>query len=284
MFTNIGLLEKLGSFECAVLLVVWFGLALAYLAVFARRKRVERRMRAEITNLGNVSTRFRLRVEDPGGSVQVGFFHNRRRLIGIALEGSAPASPALAYAAAGEAAQYPAETAAKKAVQGAGVLSAASSLLTGLGSILPRQLARPFQQVGSRLYRGQMKAGVAKSKLNRTAAYASRLSSGGPAAPAPEVHETSLVWAETPAVAPGETLTLSVLLRPEWSGQDQVCAFRLLSFSPDAAAPQVVVQESQIKVKGGFLSHALYPQLVVLAVTAALLVGLFWMRSRGLFV
>jgi hypothetical protein len=284
MLTNVGLLEKLGTFECAVLLVVWFGLALAYLAVYVRRKRIERRMRAEITNLGNVSTRFHLRVEDPGGSMQVVFFHNRKRLPWIELEGAAPASPALAFAAAGEASQYPAETAAQKAAQGAWMLSSASSLLTGLGSILPPQLARPFQQVGSRINRGQMKAGVAKSKLSRTKSYASRISSGRQSAPAAGVHEPSPVWAETPPLAPGETLTLSVLLRPEWSGQDQVCAFRLLSFSPDAAAPQVVVQESQVKVKGGFLSHALYPQLVALAVTAALLVVLFWMRSRGLFV
>jgi hypothetical protein len=287
MLSNIGFIEKLGTFECAVLLVVWFGLAMAYLAVYTRRKRIERRIRAEVTNLGNVSSRFQLRVENPGEAMGVVFYHNRRRLSWIAVEGTAPAAPALAYASAGEAPQYQQESTAQKAAQGAGVLSSASSLLSGLGNILPRQLGRPFQQLGSRIYRGQMKVGVARSKVNRTMSYAPKVSSSGSptsTSSAASAADTSLIWAETPPVEPGESLTLSILLRPAWSGQDQVCAFRLLSFSPDAPASQVVAQESQVKVKGGFLSHALYPQLVALAVTAALLVVLFWMRSRGLFV
>jgi hypothetical protein len=284
MLSNIGFIEKLETFECAVLLVVWFGLALAYLAIYMRRKRIERRIRAEVTNLGNVNSRFHLRVENPGEAIEVVFYHSRQRLPWIAVEGNAPAAPALAYAAAGEVPQYQHESAAQKAAQGAGVLSSASSLLSGLGNILPRQLGRPFQQLGSRIYRGQMKVGVARSKVNRTMSYAPNISSSGSTVPTASTADTSIVWAETQSVDPGESLTLSVLLKPAWSGQDQVCAFRLLSISPDAPTAQVVAQESQVTVKGGFLSHAFYPQLVVLALTAALLVGLFWMRSRGLFV
>jgi hypothetical protein len=290
MLFNSVFIQEISTFELAVLLALWGWLGAAAGAAFIRKKRTERELQVQITNQGNVESGYQLRVEEPSGAMQVRFYYNRKRLPLLILHGGDQASqPALAFASASNAPEVPAVPAPKKSVPDLSIAGSLASMLTSVGSMLPAKVGRPFLQAGSKIYSGQIKAGYTTGKVKRIKSYVPSVSFSSPSSSSPSSHSAEMApvthsgvaWVETPAIKPGETLKLHVLLRPAWSSQDQISPFQLLSYSGQASAPEPVMLEDKVQTKGGFLSHALYPQLLLFGLEAAVLLALFWLRSAG---
>jgi hypothetical protein len=293
MLFNFALIKNISTFELTVLLVLLVWLFMAFGASYLRKRRIERKLHLQIINQGNIDTRYRLRVEEPSGAMSIFFYHDSKRLPVLSPSVvEQAAQPALAYASPGNAMEYSTSSPSKKRGTGGNFASSFSNMLTSIGTLLPASIGRPFLQAGSKIYRGQITVGHAKGKVKRTQGYIPSVpsSSSKPTAPSSQPTEVkpstyiSADWAETPVIKPGQKVKLRVLLRPAWTGEDQTFPVRLLSTAAEAPAPQVVAQESQVQVKGGFLSHALYPQLLAFVLAAAAIVALFWMRSIGYLV
>jgi hypothetical protein len=287
MFEKIRLLfQSMGIFEVVVLLAVLIGLAAALGAASWRRRRLERRLSVEIANLGNSPSRFRLRIEDPALALQIRFFYERKPLQLISVEtGEAQPAPALAFAAPAGGGEIPAQPVGRRIGSGLGIASTVSSLLMSIGNLLPSQVGRPLVQAGSKLYRGQMEVSYTQGKVDRTRGYFGkgkpRPAASQPAQAAAAATAAESLWAETPPVQPGEKLKIQVLLRSAWAAQDQLWPFRIYSYPVEAAQPEILHQESQVQTRGGFFSHALYPQLVIWLLTGAGVYLLFWLRNTG---
>jgi hypothetical protein len=277
--------QKLGEFECAVLLAVLVGLALALALTIWRRKRTERKLRIELANLGNIETGYWLRLEDPTGELQVRFIYKRKLLPLVSAASAAPApAAAYAFAPAGEVPDVsPPST--RPGFQGFNLAGSLSSMLTSLGSFLPGQFGRPLMRAGGRISSMQMKTRYYQGKAGRTQAFFSggkRAQRVG-TAPAEALPVVSELWAVTPPVSPGEKLQIQILLRSGWAQQDQIWPFRLLSGPAETASLQPVIQEGQIQTRGGFFSHPLYPQMLVFALSAVVLLTLFYMKNNGVW-
>lgn len=280
---NFSNLLKVGEVEWAILLVLLVWLAAASVLIVWRKKRLERRLRLEFANLGNVETSYRVRLEDPQGLLQVRFFHNRQRLPLVSLSRPAPAqAEAFAFASVGDAREI--SVPRKSPWQNISLVGSISGMLTSVGSMLPGQVGKPLLQAGSKLHRGQMKYNYGRSKTERTIGFFSKGGQARQAAP-PPAQETTLVvgdtWAVTPTVKPGEKLQIQVWLRSGWSAQDMIWPFRLFSCPAEESFTQPVVQEGQVQTRGGFFSHPFYPQLLVFGLAAAAVIFLFWVKSSG---
>ncbi len=258
-------------------------LALTVLAVLwamrARRRRLEKRLRLEISNQGNTESRYQLQAEDLTGGLRFHFLQDGSRLPELVVAGPTSA-PVVHFAAATEA--QPVEPAGPSRVERAmGFSGALASLLVSIGSILPGSLGRSLSQSGSQLSRSQSQASRIQQVSNQAAAFTQTGGQPGPrsvavAAPQPEPTRAVNAWAETPLVQPGGTLLIDLEILSDWAPADVSRPFLLKSRSTSSESALLVAEDYAVQVKGGFWSHRAYPLLLISAISILSMGLAYW--------
>jgi hypothetical protein len=259
-----------------------------------RKSRLQKRVRLEITNEGNVQSRYDLRAEDSQGALYFEFILDGDSLpvygsvaAGKSAEAgesgrSAPPSPA---AKAGGIQQR-----AGRAIQ---MSNAVAGFLSAAGAMLPRSVGTPLQQKASEIRRVEARASYVQQAPNRMAWLKSPASKIAPSPvpgrpspveqqPGPIAQGDGLVWAQTPSVQPGEILALDLLIRSILPARGQQYEYRAVSRSAEQASAPPVIKEGVVEIRGGFWARRYLPSLIVLAMATALLLLVFWLASTSL--
>lgn len=120
-------------------------------------------------------------------------------------------------------------------------------------------------------------------------AAASSASAASPTIPAasanlPVAGGLSRLWWQTPVVEPGQTLAVTLTLRPLKSHQTQQYFFRVISQAVDAEGVTPVIEQGNVQIKGLSIFRRLLPFLVVMA-TIVIVLGLIvlLLLNLGLF-
>jgi hypothetical protein len=276
-----------------IIILILTGLAIFW-AVRSRRLRLERKLRLEIVNQGNVESHFQLRVEELSGGLEFRFTHGGNRLPEVI-------EPFSQAPAAGQQVSTPAQTAqagtrgtgmnvSRQAQKTMGLSYTLAGLLTSVGGILPSSLGSHLIQAGNKLYSGQAQV----SRVQQVGSQASALapgtrSSAAPAAaatPQPQaVTETvqGIPWVETPAVQPGHTLGIDLLVRSAWVAADVMRSFQIKSRSTEDAQARMILEDGRVEIRGGFWSRRFLPHLLILTVAILALLLTIWIaRTNGL--
>jgi hypothetical protein len=247
-FIVLGTLQQSPDGDIAFLLALSasFLAALTFAFFFMYLRQDQRRRRtqlyaAEIHNTGNVRTPFDIRIEEPSKTLLFELYHQNELL--IEKQTTAPAEPEPKSVSP----QNP-----KPNVMGAArEVSGFGSTLVG---ILPAALAKPVQGALSGLSKGVMAAtradSVAKAGKKVSKDAGKFMPSDGKNKPAESLTKGTVTptaemkvidqWYETPSIAPGNTLELTIMV--DWTnGQpSQRYPFRLLSqASKHSDTPQI---------------------------------------------
>ena len=79
-------------------------------------------------------------------------------------------------------------------------------------------------------------------------------------------------WTETPAIGPGDTLYLELVIEPTHPRKGQTLPFRIASKSLEAEEMPLVVHEATVDIRGrSWLSWLLLPLLVIAGSAAVVL-------------
>ncbi|MGC9400151.1 MAG: hypothetical protein ACP5HM_13575 [Anaerolineae bacterium] len=251
-------------------------------AIVSWQRRIARvHYHLEIQNAGNVADRYALQAEAPGGGLTFLFTLRGMTLPGgsVSADG-AETSPERDIAAA----PVPRQSGSKRS-QGKGVFGLASTisgLLITVGNLLPYNVGVHLIRIGSKMRRGQGSA----ERMGQISGQMSRAT--GSHAPAPErsivqkraaTAAPDAAWAETPEVAPGETLTLVLQISPEnpYRAQRLSYILRSRSLSQEEAKPIEVRHEVELMGLTPFQTYSPFLLLLmgVIGVVAAasLLIG-----------
>ncbi len=253
-------------------------------AIVAWQKRMARvRYRLELHNEGNVASRYALQAEAPEGGLDFLFL-----LRGMALSGG---TAARAENTEERAASSGSMTPRPGKRRGKGFLNFASTisgLLISVGNLLPYDVGIHLIRIGSKLRRGQGTAermGRASGQMSRQVGEVGGTQSapGRPTRPSPAEPSSPPVssWVETPSVAPGETLTLELLVSPEnpYRAQRRSCVLRsraLEQADDEASHPHVVRQDVDLAGLTSFQTYGPFLLLLVgvimVLVTALMLI------------
>lgn len=275
-------------FGLIVLAIVAAAGAALILAARLERNRLQRRFRLEITNRGNVRSRYHLRA---GGCVPGELLDCRFLLGGEALIVEGPvAVPAATSVEPGlrEKVGTAGRKANEKLDRAAGRGGAIADGLAALGSMLPTSVGGPLLRKAATLQRGRMQIRQVQRVPGRAAQLGALMpaprqhvpAAAGAKAPAPDGGEPG--WAETPAVRPGETLAVDLLIRAAPQSRGRTCSFRLVTRSAEEADAPLVDAEGSVQVGGGFWSHRSLSFAVILAIAIALLLLAAWMAAQGI--
>jgi hypothetical protein len=280
-----------------VMVWFWFSvISILILAVLAflwaariRKQRLEQKLRLEITNQGNVESHFQLRVEELTGQLEFRFTCAGSRLPEVF-----EIDPAGQVAGRQPLTAQPATTgsgvkASQKAQNAMNLSFTVASILTSLGSILPRSLGTHFSQAGSQLYQGQAQA----TRVQQVSSQAASLAPGtrnNPAEAAPISPNSSVsapvhgfTWVETPAIIPGRIMIVDLMVRSAWLAGDTIRSFQVKSRSTEGGPAKAIVEDGQVLIRGGFWAHRVYPSLLILAAAIlAFLLAIWVARLNGL--
>ncbi|MBN1656882.1 MAG: hypothetical protein JXA93_00700 [Anaerolineae bacterium] len=277
-----------------------------------RTVRLQKKVRLELMNAGNVRSRYNLRAEGPEDALRFQF-----TLKGDSLPVYRAPSPSRAREPSrhGESAgrKAPSVGAAKGAMDKAGrvlqVGAAVAGVLSMVGSLLPRSIGGPLQEKASQIRHVQAKASYAQQTPERIAFQASSVAhtvtgkSGGGrpgrvihpeegqaqgASPSEGPTGDGFSWAQTPYVEPGASLVVDLLVRAVQPAGSQGFApggqgytFQVISRAADAevdpSGPQQarpVSAEGSVLVRGGFWARRFLPYVLVGTITTVLMVAL----------
>ncbi|RPI56410.1 MAG: hypothetical protein EHM56_04530, partial [Chloroflexi bacterium] len=221
-------------FGLTVLAIVAAAAAALVLAARLQRKRLHRKFRLEISNQGNVRSRYHLRADEPAPD---GLLDCRFLVCGDVLrQNELPAAPSLP-------AEEDASLAAKAGTAGrqvnqkldraVGSGGAIADSLAALGSMLPTSLGAPLLRKAAMLQRGRMQIRQVQPVPGQAARLRGLVPSAGPRpaaaveSRAPGASRGGQGWAETPTVRPGETLVVDLLVRAAPQSRGRQCSFRL---------------------------------------------------------
>ena len=309
-----------GLILIAILVTFIVGIGLARSAALAQEKRLFRSVRVELTNQGNARSRYELRADDPISALSFDFSLNgtpleqRQTVESVAGSGSEGARPAVtktvpARSSAGRAAPAKGGGALGGARALMGIASFFGEILTSVGAFLPAGLGNSLTTLGYRMRGSEYTV----SRLESTAKQAKDASTGGgygsgtsstptigsqrggalsqpgqatasAVAPTAVMPGMARIWAQTPVVDPGQTLAVTLTLRPLKSKQTQQYFFRVISQAVDADGVAPVIDQGNVQIKGLSALRRLLPLMliagmlvVVLFLIALLLVnvGLF---------
>ncbi len=264
--------------------------------------------RLEISNVGNVKSRYDLRAQDPAGALKFKFTLDgavlpQRQVVSAVetalYEQVSPAPASVAVASSDDA------TDATPAVSAANVSSFAggiADLLYAFGYLLPRSVGEPLLQLGSRLRQGQYTAYRAQQARDQAAYVATSVPGRkaqraapiptltSPAVPAATQAMSSTapmhVWVQSPFVEPGETCTVELHIEPVRVLQPQPmdCGFKVMSRSVDQQDAPWTTDEWTVRVDS---LAALSRNTLLLIVLGVVVVGLilaaaFCVNSAGI--
>lgn len=226
-------------------------LCLTGLAIFEvdklRWKRLEKKLKLEIANLGNTDCRFQLRAEDASGGLSFQYLHNGVRLSewfedqGIKSSiNTGEGLPAQVYASAPALSAKPASKpssavkGAQTAIKSSGVFA---SLLVAIGTLLPGSSGSKLMQTGTQITRTGTKA----TRIEQVAGQAASLKQDtqasvptptpvqAPIAAQPVIIHSGPAWAETPVIQPGKTSLIDLVIRSGWIKQNEARPFQIKS-------------------------------------------------------
>jgi hypothetical protein len=294
--------------------VVVITVIVAVVAVVAtarfRKKRLQKRVRLEIVNQGNVRSRYQLRAEAPEGALMFRFMLGGDSLpeVGVAAaaaEVAQPSAPVASEQRPSTKASAKGGGARKKADQALTAGGAIAELLITLGTVLPSSVGAPLFQKASQLRQGQIKARrveqmpgqVAWLKPSATpkaqdavpppAQGALPQQTQEPIPPIPAVAAERAVqadghtWVQTPFVQPGETLAIGLFMKVATSDKSQHRLFNVLSCSVEQESAPVAVEEGSVQIGGGFWTRRFLPYLIIAATAIAILLLAFWLANTG---
>jgi hypothetical protein len=275
-----------------IAVLVATGLALGAVASY-RRRQLGRRVHLELANLGNVQTCYELRAEDPEDALKFRFLFQGSRL--------APRqTPRAAQVTSPRPADRPLPQEAHKK-QG-GILAAADGVMGSGGAVagflgtvglmLPRSLGAPLLRASSQLRGKQIAVARVRSapvqvrRLNRLVprqlwGAARRVPAATASRPAPAAQVDASPWVQTPAILPGDTLSIELLVQSGVSGPNGRRPFRVISRPVEQEAAPVVIEEASVLFGAGFWTRPFLPYLSICFAAAALLLLAFWLASTG---
>jgi hypothetical protein len=275
--------------------------AVAILVVARVQKaRLQKKVRLEITNAGNVKSRYNLRAEELQGALRFRFILDGDSLpvhTAAAAGRSTAGQPAPARTAARGRDKTGSQGKAGGARQKAdGVMqtsNALASLLNLVGSLLPRSMGIPLQQKASQMRRVQSRASYAQQLPNQMAWFKSSASRVVPGAgqaqerPVPRDEapvgpsggddaDAGFTWSQTPYVQPGKTLAVDLIVRSVLATGNQTYTYEIVSRSADQTAAPPVTAEGQVRIRGGFWARRFLPYVLVALAAVALLILIYW--------
>lgn len=246
----------------------------------------------EISNRGNVQSRYVLRAEDQSGALWFTFV-----LGGLELPGQAVIQPsgATAQRAQVDAPSIPrapspqlrtgVDTVKRARSGGMRAGSTVAGILDSLGTLLPRSVGTPLLRAAAQIRRGQGKVRGVERLPGRAAQLKSRVVPGRPSArpqPVPTTRQEPIPpaiasatikpgWVETPFVEPGETLAIDLLIDPANPYRTQAYPLVVKSRSLEQRESSWVVEESDVKIVEPTFLQRYSPFLVTAIIAAAVL-------------
>jgi hypothetical protein len=252
-----------------------------------RDRQLERTVRVEITNRGNVKSSYQLRVEDPDEVLSSQFMLDGDPLPGLAsfIDDPEDQEPARTVPSAGGGPEAPQaldtmKTAARAQTAGSGL----ARVLATLGSSLPRSVGGPLLKAANQLRQGQSRVRRVQWYSGKAASVRRRMGAGPrqPLGMQSLRRASSQTWSETPSVRPGYTLAVDLVLRSAGSHEHQVRPFQVVSRSVSGPDAPLVIKEGDIEIRGGFWARRFLPRAVLLVVAAALLALAAGLATAGI--
>ena len=284
---------------------------LLFAVIMWQKRRAQAKFRLDVVNQGNIRSRYVLRAVDDAAKLKFSFALGEtplpRRRVSETKEQvqaeksgahdfgdlSATLKPGLDYGDLDEGvteASPEAEGGGGMMEKAGGIASmagVAGELLYLVGSLMPRALRTPIQQLGSRMRRGRMamrrvervskKAGIGgdgKPSIGRTGSSGQRggsqASRGGAAAPGQVVR----VWSQTPYIEPGHTLSIDLSVDQAGFFQtNQNYPFKIFSRSIEIEDADLIIEEAVLQPKSGACLMQLI-KLLLIAIAIAIPVAL----------
>jgi hypothetical protein len=293
-------------------LVIVIGVAVMAMVVVAwlRKRHLQRTVRLELVNQGNMRSRYQLRAADPANDLSFGFSLEGDPLpeeavfdeeVGAGGAADLPV-PSRAPVEPGVVSGSPGATGGvlQKADQAMTGASSLAGRLTALGTTLPRPLGAPLMRVASQIQQAQVRTSRAQQAPRRAASFGAKVAARaepragaaadttGAATPAGSADRVGAahpdrsarrsvahVWAETPSLAPGEALTLDLLIRSASTSPDQQYTFQVVSRSVEGKDSPPAVAESSVQIRGGFWARLFLPQVLIVAVAIVALAAVY---------
>jgi len=247
-----------------------------------QRKSLQRKLCLEISNQGNVPSRYELRADDPYGALKFQFALRGDRLPQqqVAETASVSEDPKIDKTVPSG---LPAS--AGRVRQTAGLANVIAGALSTVGLLLPRSVGAPLLQAAGQLRRGQSTVKRAEQLPGRMGRLTSSVSSSHspPKRRASSLPHTVLcTWVRTPLVEPGETLAVDLLIRPVRSRPDQFYPFTVFSRSAEQEKAPLAIKEGDVQIAGASWARRYSPFLIILATAVVVLTFVFWLASVGI--
>ena len=290
-----------------IAIAIAIGVVLAFV-VRAQNKRRRQVCRLEISNTGNVRSRYELKVEDTSGALDFQLTLNGANLPQkqILVSSSAPAkAPVSPTASPAPAAAKPATSGMGGVMQKVGRAKQASGTLAyflGLiGSFLPRSIGAPLIQASYKMTDVQYKAYQMERASGQVGALRPGERAAGPATLAAAAPETTVApsapsqtlpatmslnaWSPTPFVEPDQTLALELTIDPARvrAPQPIEVPFQVMSRSLDQENAPWVAENGIITVAHTGLGRYLPLIIAVAGVVLLIILSVLLCSSTGLW-
>jgi hypothetical protein len=236
-------------------------------------------MRIEIENQGNVESRYQLLAEDELGGLTFHFYQNGEPLHGIVKsDGKSVAMAPPAPSAA------PSRSKGEGVENAIGFTGALANVMIGAGSLMGKY-GKPLVTAGNKLFQGQVNAAKAQTVSKQAAALSTgtdrsqyNYQTQQQAAAAPL---SGVFWAETTPVKPGEKLLVDLKVQASYFKSDMSREIKLTSYPAEGINPPEATANGILQIRGGFLSHKLYPSLTIIGTSTLLLAFIYWLVRIG---
>jgi hypothetical protein len=276
-----------GYIVIEVVVVIAAAAAVAWIARTQANSR-RKKLRLEVTNLGNVRSRYELEAEDPAGDLEFEFALDGDPLPRREVSGGGPRPDSGAPQVSAAAAHRPASPAGPGAVQqkvgkATGLGGSIAQTLGTVGAFLPASLRAPLDRMSGRIRGGQVKVQRAQQVSGRVTTAKSAVTSRtvGRRQVSPQVETVQYGGPETPFVRPGESLALELVVRAARPGRVRHYPFSVSSRSVEQDGAPWVQEEGSVHIRAATGLRRFLPYVIVLAVTAVLLVLVVWLASTG---
>ena len=252
------------------------------------RKNREYRVQVELSNLGNVATRYELKAYDSTGLVNFQFAANGSPLVARQMAGAVMPATAAAMPQPERPEPQRAQAPGGKALtQAAGAGNAVAELLMTVGYLLPGGLGSPLIQLASQMRYGQYAAqrasnlprqikNMAPSTGGNNSTYvggsnymqpsSTTVSAGAPAQGAVAAAPID-AWTPTPIVPPGQSLLLDLQVIPANPSHAQHCSFTVQSRATEDSGSTPLAADGDIQITGVSTVQRVLPWFVFASIS-----------------
>jgi hypothetical protein len=287
-----------------------FGIIAVFILVFAvllcvflsqaRRSKFRQVCSVEIVNEGNERDSYELQIEDPAGALEFTFVLNGAKLpqknvapspVSVPSKPSPDARPPADSEVARQSDTGPAGvTGIKRLVMGAA--SAVVGLLTAVSALLPQSIRSPVMQFAAKVRAGQASVRRVEQAPKRIARAARVSKSKSPRAGSKRPVKGAVVqdagyaetetfgvstslqtWARTPAVEPGSSLSVDLLIDPVDPYRPGINLYPFVVKSRSIQQPEgtLVVEEGEAQIRGITRVQRYGPMLIIFASAVAVI-------------